>query len=247
MAATRIRIGETCRSFDPDRLELPVRQNPLGLEGLKDRSFAIIAEMKSGSPSLGRIRDPLSFEGRLAAYEDGGAAAISVVTEKDFFFGGIERLDMARELTKRPILRKDFVIHPAMVVEAYAHGADWVLLMAAILTDGELEQLMTWCRSLGMIPLVEVHDRVELERVLARNPEFLGINNRDLRDFSVSLDRCLELKSLIPEQIPVIAESGIRSRPDIDRLRQAGFAGALVGEALMRQPDPDRLLREWLS
>jgi indole-3-glycerol phosphate synthase len=230
---------------DRETVLRPGRPRGLGCFGIG--KFGIIAEVKNGSPSLGRLRDPISFERRLTAYESGGAAAVSVVTEPDFFFGELALLDAARELTRLPVLRKDFVIHPVMVREAYDHGADWVLLIAAILPGEKLECLVRACRRLGLTPLVEVHDAHDLDRVLPLEPELIGINNRDLRDFSVSLDRGIDLFGRIPPRIPVIAESGIRCRQDIDRLRQAGFAGALVGEHLMRQPDPDRILMDWLS
>jgi len=245
--ATAHRYRNDFSSFDPDKVQLPQRPAPRGLAGLRSGGFGLIAEIKSASPSLGRISDSMSFEQRLLAYEMGGAAAISVLTEPEFFGGNLERLDQARAVTDLPLLRKDFIIHPLMVVEAYAHGADWILLIAALLNDGELERLFSLCASLGMLALVEVHTRGELDRVLQLNPDLIGINNRNLHTFEVCLETCLTLRKHIPDHIAVVAESGISSVASIRELKEAGFCGALVGEALMRDSDPQGLLQKWLA
>ncbi len=245
-AAVSGRYQTAFAAFDPDHVELPPGKTPQGLDAFLADGFGLIAEIKNASPSLGLLPDALSFEERLRAYEAGGAQGISILTEPDFFHGELHRLDRARDLTALPLLRKDFIIHPAMVYESYAHGADWVLLIAALLDNDELERLLSLCRSLGMVALLEVHDEIELLRVLELEPPLIGINNRDLRDFSICLDRCFGLIPLVPGHIPVLAESGIKSVADIKRIRNAGFAGALVGEALMRAIDPMAVLREWL-
>lgn len=246
-ASTRERYRERFDSFDAQKPELLLRKEPRGLTAFLKSGFSIVAELKRASPSLGRLEDKLTFAQRLWAYEQGGAGALSILTEPNYFAGSLERLCRARELTDLPLLRKDFVIHPLMVYEAHNLGADWVLLIAALLGDDELHALCALCRSLGIIPLMEAHTLRDLERILDLKPELVGINGRDLHRFTVSMDTCLNLRRKVPDHIPVLAESGVSGAKDIRKLRHAGFCGALVGEALMRSSSPQLLLRDWLK
>jgi indole-3-glycerol phosphate synthase len=214
------------------------------------RKPALIAEVKRASPSRGLLArdfDPL----RLAeTYQQNGAAAISVLTEERHFQGSLEHLRQIAALPARPpLLRKDFIFDPYQVYEARAAGADAVLLIVAYLGDplrrGCLEDLHTLILSLGMTPLVEVHNRDELELALACGPRLVGINNRDLTDFSVRLETTLELRPLAPPVVCLVAESGIHTREDADRLAAAGVDAMLIGEALVTAPDVAEKVRSF--
>jgi indole-3-glycerol phosphate synthase len=169
-----------------------------------------------------------------------------VVTEEKFFYGSKEYLTDIRAAIDLPILRKDFLINTDQVVESFNLGADMVLFIVACLSDGELFELDRTARELGMTPIVEIHDESELGRALSLGPVLLGINNRNLADFAVDLDKSMNLKEIIPSGIPVISESGIQSAEHVKALKRAGFAGMLVGEALLRQPDCGAALREMI-
>ena len=197
--------------------------------------FFIITESKKASPSKGVIRqeyDPVTIA---RSYEKGGASAISVITEKNFFQGKKEHLRQVRQITHLPILRKDFIIHPHQVLESFELGADIVLLIAAALSDEKMKTLYQFIRDLGMTPLVEVHDIADLQRALLLSPPLIGINNRDLKTFKVDLNVSLKLKKNIPTGISVISESGIENRKCIELLKASGFDGALIGESLLRK------------
>lgn len=201
------------------------------------KDFFLIAEAKKGSPSKGIIRENFDPVNIALNYEKAGVSAVSVITEKNFFFGHPEYL---REVKKRitiPVLRKDFIIHPSQIYEAYNLGADLVLLIAACLDDASIISMYKLIRSLGMNALIEVHDESELKRVLKFNPSIIGINNRNLNNFEVDLNTSFRLKKMIPEDIFVISESGIKNHQDILSLQDAGFSGALVGESLLRKKD----------
>ncbi len=203
---------------------------------------SVIAEIKRASPSRGLLRADFA-PGLLAErLERAGAAALSVLTEEEFFEGGLEHLKQAREVTAIPLLRKDFVFDPWQVWESRAAGADSFLLIAAILDDPSLRGLLALGRALGMEPLVEVHNRRELDRALEAGAGIVGVNNRDLRTFEVRLETALELIEAIPETSIAVAESGLRSRAEIDRLAAAGFDAFLVGEHLMTAADPGAAL-----
>jgi indole-3-glycerol phosphate synthase len=207
----------------------------------------VIAELKKASPSLGVIRqeyDPISLAG---AVERAGAAALSVLTEEDFFHGSLSDLKSASRATNIPILRKDFVIDPWQVWETRAAGADAFLLIAAVLHDETLRDLIELGRSLDIEPLVEVHSREELDRALGVGARIVGVNNRDLRDFSVHLQTSLELIELIPDDCVAVSESGLRSHADLIRLRNAGFDAFLIGEHLMTSRDPGAALKALLE
>jgi len=208
---------------------------------------AIIAEIKKASPSAGLICkdfDPL----RIAReYRKAGAAALSIITEAHHFQGNLEILAELRCHTDLPILRKDFIVDPYQILEARWAGADAVLLIAALLDSPDMESLRLEAEKLGMDALVEVHDEAELEKALDAGAGFIGVNNRDLRSFEVSLDVSLNMARRIPSGIPAVAESGIRTADDIRRLTEAGYRGFLVGEQFMRAPSPGAALRELCS
>ena len=207
---------------------------------------AIIAEVKKASPSRGVIRadfDPVAIA---RAYAAAGAAAVSVLTEEAFFQGQLEHLEHIREQITLPLLRKDFLIDAYQVVEARAWGADAVLLIVAILDDSQLRDLLAASRQAGLDALVEVHTQPELERALRAGTTLIGINNRDLHTFVTTLATGERLRPLVPPDVTAVAESGIESAADIGRLRAAGFEAFLIGESLMRAPDPGAQLRALL-
>lgn len=207
----------------------------------------IIAELKRASPSGGVLRAAYNPAALAPALEAAGAAALSVLTEPEFFQGALEELAVARKLTGLPVLRKDFLFDPYQLYEARAAGADAFLLIAAILTTAELRQLMTLGRQLGMVALVEVHSPEELTRALEAGAEVVGVNNRNLRTFAVSLETSLALIESIPEECVTVSESGLSTAAVLARLRAAGFDAFLIGEHLMRAPNPEEALRDLLT
>ena len=209
--------------------------------------LAIIAEAKKASPSKGVIQpdfDPV----RIARnYHQGGARAISVLTDVDFFQGSLDYIPQVRAAVPLPVLRKDFLIDPLQIEEASAVGADAILLIAAILTTGQLRDFRQQAESHGIDVLVEVHDEAEVHSALSAGSRLIGINNRNLNDFSVSLETTFRLRRLIPDEIPVVSESGIATVEDIRRLKTAGIQAALIGESLMRAGVQGQLLKEFLA
>jgi len=236
--------GERFRSFSPQAYPLLRRPPPRPLFKQIERDFFVIAEVKRGSPSRGLFCPDLDPVRLAAAYEAGGASAISVITERHFFFGSPDYLTTVRTVTDLPLLCKDFLIHPCQIFDAYNWGADFILLIAACLNDDDLETMAQAARSLGLGILVEIHEAEDVGRAASCRPDLIGINNRDLRDFSVDFKRSLRLKESIPSGIPVISESGIHSHEQVRELREAGFAGILVGEHLIRSGDPRTALEE---
>jgi len=202
---------------------------------------AIIAEIKKASPSKGVLAQ--NFDPAAIARQYTTAAALSVLTDREFFQGSLAHLEAARAAVTIPVLRKDFTIDEAHVVEAAAHGADAILLIAAVLTETEMRRFRELAAQFGMAALVEVHDESELEPALASGAEIVGVNNRDLRTFEVHLETSLRLAEKIPDSVLKVSESGIHSREDIQRLAAAGFQAFLVGEHLMKSPDPSAALR----
>ncbi|MBS1813464.1 MAG: indole-3-glycerol phosphate synthase TrpC [Acidobacteria bacterium] len=208
---------------------------------------AVIAELKKASPSKGVIRvefDPASLAKTLEA---AGAAVLSVLTDEPFFQGSLRNLEIASESVKIPCLRKDFMVDEFQMLEARAHGADAILLIAAALTDAELKTLRASAKSHGLDVLCEVHDAEELARVRDLGCEAYGVNSRNLKTFEVSLDLAEQLAAELPRDAVRVAESGIHSAADIERMQRAGYEAFLVGESLMRQPDPGTALRELLQ
>ena len=204
---------------------------------------AVIAEVKKASPSKGVIRADFDPAAIARSYEAGGAACLSVLTDIDFYQGHDTFLRHARAACALPVLRKDFVVHPYQVHEARLLGADCVLLIVAALGDGPLVGLADLALSVGMDVLVEVHDLDELERALPVPAPLLGINNRSLRTFEVSLDTTLELRNAVPTDRVLVTESGIHGPGDVATMRAAGVHAFLVGEAFMREPDPGAALQ----
>lgn len=204
----------------------------------------IIAEFKRASPSKGEIRGDASVAATVRAYERGGAAALSVLTEEDFFRGSLADLQEAKATTRLPVLRKDFIFDLYQVFESAAAGADALLLIVAALDDETLAGLLHLTEDgLGMDALVEVHTAGELERAIDCGARIVGVNNRNLRTFEVSLDTSVELAALAPAGTLLVSESGLGGAGDVDRLRSQGFQAFLVGETLMRAEDPAAALR----
>ncbi len=212
---------------------------------------AVIAEVKKASPSKGLIRADFDPEWLAKRYEAGGAAALSVLTDEPFFQGSLRNLELASAAVTLPCLRKDFMVDAYQFAEARAHAADAVLLIAAALTDTELQAFAETAHSFDLDVLVEVHTGGELDRVLntlgADGADAIGVNNRNLRTFEVRLETSLELAARIPASVVRVAESGIFTSADMARLRAAGFDAFLIGESLMRQPDPGTALDALLA
>lgn len=214
---------------------------------LRHDGFALFAEIKFASPSAGTIRqggDPCYFA---RIYEMGGASAVSVLTEPHFFKGDLSYLDWVKKSISLPILQKDFIVDPYQIYEGRAYGADGILLIAAILDRQELREYVELATRLRMMPLVEIHDEDDLEKISPWSLPLIGINNRNLKTFEVDLATTLRLRMQIPREIRVISESGIKSPQDVKRLRNGGVDGILVGESLMRSPDPISTLKGLLS
>lgn len=208
---------------------------------------AVIAEIKKASPSKGVFLhdyDPAAIAGQ---YRDGGAACLSVLTDRDYFHGSFADLTAARNAVSLPVLRKDFTVDELHVIEAAAHGADAILLIAAILTESEMRRLRELAATFGMAALVEVHDGEELKAAIGSGAAMIGVNNRNLHTFEVSLDTALRLATQIPASAVKVAESGIHSRADVVTLAGAGYQAFLVGEHLMKSGDPAAALRSLRS
>lgn len=238
------------RAAHPDReLETALRDAPPPLDfagalAARGEGVRVIAEVKRASPSAGAIDGGLDAAAQARRYAGAGAAAISVLTDGPGFGGSLEDLRAVRGAVRVPLLRKDFVIDRYQLLEARLHGADAALLIVAALAPEALRELLAACAPLGLAALVEVHERAELEAALAAGARIVGVNNRDLRTFAVDLATGERLLPLLPPEVKGVAESGVRTPEDARRLRAAGAANLLVGEALVRAADPGRLLRE---
>ncbi len=223
------------------------------------KRVALIAEVKKASPSQGLLRpnfDPLELA---TTYAENGASALSVLTDTRYFQGSLDNLtQIRRQLDSAslpasrftlppPLLRKDFIFDPYQVYEARAAGADALLLIAAVLNDTEMADLLSLAHSLGLTALVEVHNRAELARVLPLQPRLIGVNNRNLHDFSVDLNTCIELRQHVPADICFVAESGIHTAADVARLADEGIDAVLVGEALVKAKDVGQKVRELVN
>jgi indole-3-glycerol phosphate synthase len=202
----------------------------------------VLAELKPASPSRGIIRDPFDALALGKSLEAAGAAALSVLTEGEFFRGSLKNLRDARKEIAVPVLRKDFIFDPWQVWESRANDADSFLLIVAALSDDQLRDLISLGRELRMEPLVEVHTHEELDRALAAGARIVGVNNRDLKTLTVQVETSYELIEQIPEACIAVAESGLRSHDDLKKLRAAGFDGFLIGEHLMLSADPGAAL-----
>jgi len=207
----------------------------------------VIAELKPASPSRGVLRDPFDASALARTLEDAGAAALSVLTEEEFFHGSLKNLRGARKSVALPVLRKDFVFDPWQVWETRANDADSFLLIVAALGDSQLQELIALGRELGMEPLVEVHTLDELSRAMAAGGRIIGVNNRDLKSLTVRAQTSYELIEHIPDNCLGVSESGLRTPADLQKLRDAGFDAFLIGEHLMLAPDPGSALRQLLT
>jgi indole-3-glycerol phosphate synthase len=247
-------ISAAREGVDERRLALPQAdlESRLHARG-KDRPFnealvrpglSLIAEFKRRSPSAGEISGSADVAGQVTAYERGGAAALSVLTDERHFGGSLEDLRAARAACDLPILRKDFIVDPYQLYEAAVNGADAVLLIVRALTDGELRSLYEEARGLDLDCLVEVHEAGELERALELDADVIGINNRNLDEGTVDVSTTYELMPDVPAGKTVVAESGISARSELEELERVGVDAVLIGAALMRAADPEALARE---
>lgn len=208
---------------------------------------AIIAEAKKASPSKGVIQPDFDPVRIAKQYKAGGAQAMSVLTDVDFFQGSLDYIPLVRETVDLPVLRKDFMIDPLQIEQAKLFGSDAILLIAAILDTVQLRDYRQMAEELGMDVLVEVHDEDELTSALEAESRLVGINNRNLKTFTVDLETTFRLKRMIPGIIPVVSESGISTAEDMARLREEGVAAALIGESLMRSADQSNTLQEFIK
>lgn len=229
-------VMESCRTL-PRITGFPF-ERALGSDGM-----SFICEVKKASPSKGLIAQDFPYTDIAREYDEAGASAISVLTEPHFFMGSDRYLEDIARVTDVPLLRKDFVVDEYQIYRAKELGASAVLLIAAILNDTQLASFHGLARSLGMSALVEVHDLDEAERAVSCGAEVIGVNNRDLRTFTVDLENSIRIADAIPDDVIRVSESGIRTRDDVRRVADAGFDAVLVGETLMRSPDKAEALR----
>ena len=224
-------------------------ERPRGFRSALDAApgHALIAEVKKASPSKGLIRPDFDPPAHARAYQAGGAACLSVLTDERFFQGADDYLIAARGAVSLPVIRKDFMVDPWQAAESRALGADAILLIVGALDDGTLAEIEAAAIEQGMDVLVEVHDEAELERALKLRSRLIGCNNRDLRDFSVDVTRSYRLKALVPADCTFVAESGLSSRADLDAMAAHGVHCFLIGEALMRQPDVEAATRAMVA
>jgi indole-3-glycerol phosphate synthase len=238
LAETRTAVERRKREAAGERPPLPARAGrPFG-DALAGPGVGVIAEFKRRSPSAGTLHDAPELPQILRAYEQGGAVAASILTEEPNFGGSLADLVAAREACALPLLCKDFIVDPFQIEEAARAGADAILLIVAALGDSELATLLRVAREAGLDVLVEVHDGAELERALGAGAEIIGVNNRDLRDFSVDVERTGRLMAQMPDGVIVVSESGISSAAQLESLGGQGVEAVLVGETLMRAADP---------
>jgi indole-3-glycerol phosphate synthase len=214
---------------------------------LAGKDCSIIAEIKRSSPSKGRLREDFDPEEIARMYEAGGAAAISILTDRDFFEGDGTYLNAAKIVTRIPLLRKDFIIDPCQVYQTRILGGDALLLIASLFDEQALREFIDLARSIGLSALVEVHTGEDAVRAVAAGAEIIGINNRDLKTFRTDLRTSIELAALIPSGRVVVSESGIENRADIERLMKAGIHAFLIGETLMKAGDMGEKLRELMG
>ena len=248
VSSTRGKVAETKRTADLRELERQAERHvPRGFRrALLEKSragVAVIAELKKASPSKGLIRAEFCVEELAKELEAAGAAALSVLTDEEFFQGSLENLRKASAAVKVPCLRKDFIVDEFQLLEARANSADAVLLIVAALTQRRVDGLARGARSHGLDVLCEVHDEEELQRALDAGCDLIGVNTRDLRTFKVDAETAFRLAERLPKNVVKVAESGIRSAEDIARLRAAGYQAFLIGESLMRAERPGEALR----
>jgi indole-3-glycerol phosphate synthase len=248
VAATRSRVAEARRSADLRQMERRAEEHaPRGfrraLAAKNQTGVAVIAELKKASPSRGLIRANFDAEDLAKQLETAGAAALSVLTDAEFFQGSLENLRCASAATKLPCLRKDFIVDEFQLLEARANCADAVLLIVAVMSQAELAALNAQARALGLDVLCEAHNEGELRRAVDAGCDLVGVNNRNLRTFKVDPQTTFRLAELIPQDAVSVAESGIDNGADIARLRAAGYRAFLIGESLMKAQSPGKALR----
>lgn len=244
---TRHRVEQAKKDIPAENMkEMAESMNPdTGFpfeRALEKTGISFICEVKKASPSKGIIAEEFDYRSIAAAYEQAGADAISVLTEPDYFMGDIRYLQEIHEEVKLPLLRKDFVIDDYMIYEAKAAGASVVLLICALLEEKTLAQYIRLCDSLGLSALVEAHDETEIQQAVRAGARIIGVNNRNLKDFTVDIRNGIRLREKVPEQILFVAESGITSREDIVELEKGRVNAVLIGETLMRSPDKKEML-----
>lgn len=213
-------------------------------ERLGKKGVSFICEIKKASPSKGVIAEQFPYTDIAREYEQAGADCMSVLTEPKYFMGSTEYLREIREIVKTPLLRKDFTVDEYMIYEAKVIGADAVLLICSLLDEKTLREWIGLCHSLGLTALVEAHDEAEIEMAVRAGARVIGVNNRDLKTFKVDINNCLRLREKIPEDILFVAESGIRTRADIEALEKGNVDGVLIGETFMRSRDKKAMLKE---
>ncbi len=246
VAAVEARLPAVVARYDEYRSAVTVTDGSFA-GALSGPGVSIIAEVKRRSPSRGTLNADLDPAGQAALYEQGGAAAISVLTERDHFGGSPDDLRLVRSVVGVPVLRKDFIIHPAQVWESAAMGADAILLIVAILDDALLLSLLTEATGAGLPALVEVHSAEEVARAQDAGAQIIGVNNRNLRTFEVDLTTSEQLAPLLGAGVLRVAESGIHSPEDVARMGSAGYNAVLVGESLVRAEDPSDLVERFVA
>lgn len=250
VAATKQRLVREKAKVTPavmhDRaLAVPVPVAAATLPAKLHHHFGIIAECKQASPSKGQIAETFPVTQIAREYEAAGVDAISVLTEPDYFHGALADLQAVTQTVATPVLRKDFTIDRYMIDQARANGATLVLLIAAILPGDQLKNLYDYTLKMGLLPLVECHSADEIARALPLHPQLMGVNNRDLRDFTVDFGNSIRRRQLIPADIAVIAESGVTEPSQLQELQAGGLNGALIGETFMKAPDRVATIREY--
>ena len=239
--STRLRVAEAKKNIPAEEMKRQALSLPEGNfsfeKALKKSDIAFICECKKASPSKGLIAPDFPYLDIAREYEAAGADCISVLTEPEYFFGSTEYLRDIAAAVKIPCIRKDFVIDEYMIYEAHTLGASAVLLICSLLGEQTLREYIGICDRLGLSALVEAHDGDEIKAALSAGARVIGVNNRNLKDFSVSTDNAVNLRKLVPESVVFVAESGIKTGQDIEVLRSAGVDAVLVGETLMRAPD----------
>jgi indole-3-glycerol phosphate synthase len=239
----RFPLSQIRKRFD----ELPPVQS-LSKALHKDHAINVIAELKQASPSVGLIRTEGDIPGRIHGYTQGGAAALSILTEEHYFHGSPQLLELARRETKLPLLRKDFIIDPYQIEESRSLGADALLLITTLLTDVELKDFIALTRSINLEPLVEIHDKKDLERAIYAGATLIGVNNRNLRTLRVDVATAEALVPQIPKQgVTIVIESGIKDPSELQRFQKWGAHAVLIGETLMRNPDPEQAVRSFVQ
>lgn len=246
---TRIRVAGAKQKISPEEMKQKAlaceidREFPFEKE-LRKKGISFICEVKKASPSKGIIAEKFDYRSIAESYEEAGAGAISVLTEPEYFKGSIEYLKEIAEDVKIPLLRKDFTVDEYMIYEAKAAGASIVLLICAILDEETLKRYIEIADSLGLSALVEAHDEEEIQMALRAKARIIGVNNRNLKDFTVDIHNGIRLREMVPQDVLFVAESGIRTREDIEELEKAHVNGVLIGETFMRAENKKAMLAE---